>query len=70
MNFVCSPQTQIDQDDENLEDDWDLIQEHLDNIYSTHNELFGFCDLSEKVLETTTSIFKSAIVSSGPVVIL
>ncbi|KAL1208785.1 Midasin [Cardamine amara subsp. amara] len=40
--------TQIDQDEENLEDDWDLLQEHLDNIYSTHNELFGFCDLSEK----------------------
>ncbi|KFK27090.1 hypothetical protein AALP_AA8G332700 [Arabis alpina] len=40
--------TQTDQDEENLEGDWDLIQEHLDNIYSTHNELFGFCDLSEK----------------------
>jgi midasin len=40
--------THIDQDEENLEDDWDLIQEHLDSIYSTHNELFGFCDLSEK----------------------
>ncbi|XP_024011307.1 midasin [Eutrema salsugineum] len=40
--------TPTNQDEENLEDDWDLIQEHLDNIYSTHNELFGFCDLSEK----------------------
>ncbi|CAH2065804.1 unnamed protein product [Thlaspi arvense] len=40
--------TQTDQDEENLEDDWDLIQEHVDNIYSTHNELFGFSDLSEK----------------------
>ncbi|KAL0877422.1 hypothetical protein Bca101_027127 [Brassica carinata] len=40
--------TQTDQGDENLEDDWDLIQEHVDNIYSTHNELFGFCDLPEK----------------------
>ncbi|XP_010470609.1 PREDICTED: midasin-like isoform X2 [Camelina sativa] len=40
--------THMDQDEENLEDDWNLIQEHLDNIYSTHNELFGFCDLSEK----------------------
>ncbi|EOA33535.1 hypothetical protein CARUB_v10019643mg [Capsella rubella] len=40
--------THVDQDEENLEDDWDLIEEHLDSIYSTHNELFGFCDLSEK----------------------
>ncbi|EOA33965.1 hypothetical protein CARUB_v10021460mg [Capsella rubella] len=40
--------THMDQDEENLEDDWNLIQEHLDYIYSTHNELFGFCDLSEK----------------------
>lgn len=47
--FFCFPQTQTDQDEENLEDDWDLIQEHLENIYITHNELFGFCDLSEKV---------------------
>ncbi|CAA7023541.1 unnamed protein product [Microthlaspi erraticum] len=39
---------QTDQDEENLEDGWDLIQEDLDNIYSIHNELFGFCDLSEK----------------------
>lgn len=53
-----------------MEDDWDLIQEHLDSIYSTHNELFGFCNLSEKVLETTASIFKSAIVASGTVAFL
>ncbi|CAN8238565.1 unnamed protein product [Cochlearia groenlandica] len=39
---------QTDQDEEHLEDDWDLIQEHLDDIYTSHNELFGFCDLSEK----------------------
>jgi len=65
MISVSSPQTHIDQDEENLEDDWDLIQEHLDSIYSTHNELFGFCDLSEKVLE-----LKSAIVASGSLSIL
>lgn len=51
-----------------MEDDWDLIQEHLDSIYSTHNELFGFCNLSEKVLEFT--VFKSAIVASGIVAFL
>lgn len=51
-----------------MEDDWDLIQEHLDSIYSTHNELFGFCNLSEKVLEFT--VFKSAIVASGTVAFL
>lgn len=70
MISVSSPQTHIDQDEENLEDDWDLIQEHLDSIYSTHNELFGFCDLSEKVFETTTSIFKSAIAASDSLAIL
>lgn len=53
-----------------MEDDWGLIQEHLDSIYSTHNELFGFCNLSEKVLEFTASIFKSAIVASGAVAFL
>ncbi|AAD10657.1 Hypothetical protein [Arabidopsis thaliana] len=47
--------THIDQDEENLEDDWDLIQEHLDSIYSTHNELFGFCDLSEKTIYSIQS---------------
>lgn len=41
-----------------MEDDWDLIQEHVDNIYSTHNELFGFSDLSEKVYSQQAFLFK------------
>ncbi|KAH0879683.1 hypothetical protein HID58_067077 [Brassica napus] len=51
--------TQTDQGDENLEDDWDLIEEHVDNIYSAHNELFGFCDLYEKNMRTIL-VFKNS----------
>ncbi|VVB16033.1 unnamed protein product [Arabis nemorensis] len=50
--------TQTDHDEESLEDDWDLIQEHLDYIYSTHNELFGFCDLSEKSSASKYNFYK------------
>ncbi|XP_010530743.1 PREDICTED: midasin-like [Tarenaya hassleriana] len=40
--------TQTDQEEENLEDEWNLMQEHLDDIFSSHNELFGSLNLCGK----------------------
>ncbi|XP_010528473.1 PREDICTED: midasin [Tarenaya hassleriana] len=40
--------TQTDQEQESLEDEWDLMQEHLDDIFNSHNELFGSLNLCGK----------------------